>query len=136
MRRVLLFGTFDPLHEGHRALFRRAKAQGEQLLVVVARDETIRRFKQREPVQSEEARLAAVQREPIVDEAQLGDDHPEHYRLLTTLDFDTLVLGYDQTPTNDEVKRLVRAAGKAHVKLIRLPPYQPDQYKSSRLRHD
>ena len=45
MRRVMVFGSFDPLHDGHRSLFRQARKHGDELVVVVARDVNIARLK-------------------------------------------------------------------------------------------
>lgn len=39
MRRVLTYGTFDLLHEGHIKILQRAKAQGDYLVVAVSTDE-------------------------------------------------------------------------------------------------
>lgn len=39
MKRVLTYGTFDLLHFGHIEILRRAKAQGDYLVVAVSTDE-------------------------------------------------------------------------------------------------
>lgn len=39
MRRVITYGTFDLLHYGHINLLRRAKQQGEYLIVALSTDE-------------------------------------------------------------------------------------------------
>ena len=39
MRRVITYGTFDLLHYGHINLLRRAKAQGDYLVVALSTDE-------------------------------------------------------------------------------------------------
>ena len=44
MKKVLVFGTFDLLHKGHKFVFRTAKQFG-QLYVVVARDTTVKKHK-------------------------------------------------------------------------------------------
>ena len=43
MKRVLIFGTFDGIHEGHLNLFKQAKKYGDYLIVVVGRDENIKK---------------------------------------------------------------------------------------------
>ena len=41
MKKVLVFGTFDGLHEGHKDFLRQAKQYGDHLTVVVGRDSTV-----------------------------------------------------------------------------------------------
>ncbi len=132
--RVLLFGTFDPLHEGHRSLFAQAASLGDHLTVVVARDATIESVKGRPPAAGEQERLAVVAHERMVDEAVLGDADPSSYSLLTTVVFNVLALGYDQAPSDEEVRKILDDLNLAHVRIVRLAPYQPDIYKSSLLR--
>ena len=54
--RVLVGGVFDILHVGHIHFLSQAKALGDELIVIVAHDETVRRQKRREPVNSAEDR--------------------------------------------------------------------------------
>ena len=39
MKRVITYGTFDLLHYGHINLLRRAKAEGDYLIVALSTDE-------------------------------------------------------------------------------------------------
>ena len=39
MKRVITYGTFDLLHYGHINLLKRAKAQGDYLIVAISTDE-------------------------------------------------------------------------------------------------
>lgn len=131
---VLVFGTFDPLHAGHDDFFRQAKALGDYLLVVVARDGVIRQQKQREAFQTEAVRLAAVSAATAVDEAMLGDAQPQAYDTIRQRSFDVLAVGYDQAPTDDVIRTMLTAVGKESVPIVRLQAYKPEQYKSSYLR--
>lgn len=134
MTRVLAFGAFDPLHEGHRDFFRQAKALGDHLTVVVARNSSIRANKGYEPHQNEEARLKAVAEMENVDEVIFGNKTVHKYEMLRELEFDVLALGYDQTPSEEEVKRQLALLGKKRVRVVRLKPYHPKQYKSTFIR--
>ena len=131
MKRVLVFGSFDPLHEGHKYLFREAKKLGDELLVIVSRDNDIQTQKKRDSFQSEQERLAAVASDPSVDKALLGDEDPRSYALLTSLSFDVLAVGYDQRPDDATIQSILRQVGKPDVTVVRLQPFKPDQYKSS-----
>lgn len=134
MKTVLFFGTFDPLHAGHRNAFAQAKALGDRLVVVVARDSTIVTGKQRKPHHTERARLAYVAADSSVDEALLGDADASSYAILRTVPFDILAMGYDQKPSNEEVYRLLQAHGRTQVQVVRLSAYMPHEYKSTLLR--
>ena len=134
MIRILAFGAFDPLHAGHRDFFRQAKALGDHLTVVVARDSSIRANKGYEPHQSEEARLTAVAGAGV-DTAMLGNKTAHKYELLRELAFDTIALGYDQSPLEEEVRRQLALLGKQHVTVVRLLPFHPEQYKSTFIRN-
>ena len=62
MGKVMVFGAFDILHKGHLFYFSKAKEFGDYLIVVIARDETIRKVKSRDSYNSENKRLEEVQK--------------------------------------------------------------------------
>ena len=72
MKKVIAFGSFDILHEGHKHYLNEAKGYGDYLIVVVARDSNILRFKGRKPRNDENYRLEQVKKLELVDEAVLG----------------------------------------------------------------
>ncbi len=131
--KVLTFGVFDPFHKGHEDLFRQAKEQGDWLIVVVARDSWIKVDKKREPLVTEDERLAVVKKQKLVDEVRFGYEWPppDKYGLLRELDFDVVALGYDQSVTKKEVKKELWKRGKEGVKVKRMRPFKPAVYKSS-----
>jgi len=115
-------------------MFAQALALGDELVVIVARDDVIEATKHRKVSQSEGERLAAVQAEKTVTEAVLGSSDPGSYELLRTMVFDVLAVGYDQQPADDEIRELLDAHGKQGVDTLRLRPFQPETYKSSFVR--
>ncbi len=130
-KKVLFFGTFDPLHSGHRHVFARAKALGEYLTVVVARDSVVEQEKHHRSRTEEHGRLAHVAFDPSVDEAMLGDHNAASYALLRTLDFQILAVGYDQKPSDEAIYAVLQEQGLPHVSVVRMAPYRPETYKSS-----
>ena len=46
-KKVMVFGTFDGIHDGHRHFLREAKKQGEELIVAVSKDEVVQKLKNR-----------------------------------------------------------------------------------------
>ncbi|MEN9558386.1 MAG: hypothetical protein RL141_755 [Candidatus Parcubacteria bacterium] len=128
---VLVTGTFDGLHPGHEDLFRQAKALGDRLVVVVARDKTVQAVKHRMPRMGEVARLQAVAAHPLVDLAVLGKEG-DKLQVITEIDPDILLLGYDQAVFTDALEERLAARGIA-PRVLRAEPFQPERYKSSLL---
>lgn len=123
----MVFGVFDLLHPGHISFLRQAKRLGDFLVVSVARDINVKRFKGYMPSQSEKERVAALKKLKFVNKVMLGGlKNPwPHIKKEKP---DIIALGYDQKPyvnPND----LRRAA-----KIVRLKSFRPRVYKSSRIK--
>ncbi|KON33908.1 FAD synthase, partial [miscellaneous Crenarchaeota group-1 archaeon SG8-32-1] len=68
-------GTFDLLHLGHVRFLEEAKKAGgktAELIVIVARDNTVKVRKGKKPIMPEDQRRALVESLKVVDEAILG----------------------------------------------------------------
>ena len=142
MIRIMVFGTFDMIHEGHTDLFKQARAlalrQGSgkspdpYLIVSVARDEVVTRIKGTKPKNSETERRSAVAKHELVDEAVLGDAEG-YIRHIRANKPDIIALGYDQEGEFVEnlEKDLVKAGMETRV--VRLAAFKPELYKTSKL---
>ena len=127
---VMTGGVFDILHVGHLATLEAARALGDVLVVVVARDETVRRMKGREPLNSEHDRLRLVSALRPVDLAVLGDPL-DMYKTVELVRPDVIALGYDQKHDETELRaRLAERGLKADV--VRLDVRVPG-VKSSKI---
>lgn len=111
LTRVVVFGIFDGVHEGHRFLFEQAKTYGDELVVIVGRDDFVRTFKNKEPRNAEESRVEMVEKEPLVAMAILGDEVSSSYQVLSALHPDVICLGYDQDMLEGDLKRWMREQG-------------------------
>lgn len=129
---VMCFGTFDGLHEGHHFYLREAKKFGDRLIVVVARDATVQTVKGKKSLQSEAQRLADIAAVPEVDKAVLGNID-DKFAIIRTHRPDVLCLGYDQRAFTEQLQERLLAEGFTTT-IIRLPPFHPERYKSSKLR--
>ena len=69
--KILMFGTFDHLHPGHRFVLEEGQKRGE-VTVIVARDENVFRLKGRYPEQNEEERRRLIERTYPTVTAVLG----------------------------------------------------------------
>lgn len=133
---IMVFGTFDMVHEGHEAFFKQARSLAEKphLIVSIARDSAVRRIKKSFPHFTEKERLQRVSAHPLVDEALLGDekDYIAHIQKIRP---DIIALGYDQEGEYVEhLERDLNAAGLS-TRIVRLKAYKPELYKTSKLHH-
>ncbi len=97
-KKVIVAGTFDLIHPGHVKLLQEAKklaGEDGQLVVIVARDINVRRFKGRDPILSENERLEIVKNLKPVDRAILGDLSDPLIPIYREQP-DLIALGYDQ----------------------------------------
>ncbi len=115
-KRVLVGGVFDLLHPGHVYLLKKAKEKG-RLIVIIARDDNVKKMKGRPPVIPEEQRLAMVKSIRYVNEAYLGEKEFSVEKIIEKYKPDIIVLGPDQ----DGIAEIVeKAAAKHGVKVERI----------------
>lgn len=95
MVRVMASGVFDILHTGHISYLEQAKALGDELYVVVASDNTVRKNKH-EPITPERMRVRIVSALKPVDVAMIGNDSGDMFAILDKIRPDVIVLGFDQ----------------------------------------
>jgi cytidyltransferase-like protein len=133
--RIMVFGTFDMIHKGHEDLFRQARALAPHpwLIVSVARDASVSRIKGHEPHYPEERRRQRLASHHLVDEAVLGDDIGYVPHILAARP-DIVALGYDQEGEYVETLSADLAAVEISPRILRLAPFEPETYKTSKLR--
>lgn len=129
MEKVLVFGTFDGIHEGHLEFLKQAKEKGEYLTVVIARDETVKRLKDAYPTKREKERLEEVRLMGMVDNARLGD-LVDPYKVISEIKPDVICLGYDQSSFTENLAKEIENR-HLDIKIIKLKPYKPKKYHSS-----
>ncbi|MEM3839223.1 MAG: adenylyltransferase/cytidyltransferase family protein [Candidatus Micrarchaeaceae archaeon] len=133
---VLAFGSFDIVHPGHLSYLEKARRLGSKLIVVVARDSTIRMLKKHEPVFRERERLRMIRALRFVDMAALGNrvkDRDGIYEILGRYKPDIIALGYDQRADVEKMKKYLCERGiRARIVRIGLNASEA-KYKSSSL---
>jgi len=131
MKKVLSFGTFDILHPGHTYFLKQAKKYGDFLVVVVARDLTVKKVRGRMGGNDEKIRKRGVENLKIADQVLLGDEN-DYYKVLDKVRPDVICLGYDQKSFTDDLEQELRKR-KINSKIVRIKSYKPEKYKSSKL---
>jgi FAD synthetase len=130
---VLASGVFDLLHLGHVKFLEEAKKAGgknAELLVIVARDNTVQSLKGRKPVMPENQRRALVESLRVVDEAVLGLEEFDIGDVIERVKPDVIALGYDQEDMEAQVRDYVNKQGLP-VRVVRLGKFENDALSSS-----
>jgi FAD synthetase len=133
IKKVLVFGTFDIFHKGHESFLRKSRRHGDFLVVVVARDKTVKKIKGKLPKNKEKVRLDNVKKSGLADSVILGN-LGDKYVVIEEIKPDVICLGYDQIAYVDKLKEKLIAFGFKNAKIKRLKPFKPDIYKSSKLK--
>jgi len=120
MVRVMAVGVFDLLHAGHLHYVEQAKSLGDELVVVVAHDDTVRKQKH-EPVTNQELRRRMVEGLKPVDKAIVGNPPSEPiFDILNIVKPDIIALGYDQKHSRDSIKSGLEDNGWSQIQVIRV----------------
>jgi len=130
IRVVFIGGGFEIIHPGHVQTIEQAKKLGDVLVVVVARDSTIRMRKGRNPVTSEGDRLHLLSSLRQVDVAILGSQE-NIYVTLEKVKPDVVALGYDQQHVETDILREGKKRG-LDLRVVRLGSNQP-KLKTSKI---
>lgn len=130
--RVLAFGTFDHFHAGHEAYLTQAAALGDELIVVIARNETVTHLKGRAPDTDERERLKRVKAAKIAGKVVLGE-LKNKYAVIEKFRPGVIALGYDQFAFTHRLHKFL-IDSKIDAKIVRIPPFKPAVYKSSLIR--
>jgi len=121
MVKVMATGAFDLLHMGHIYFLKEAKKLGDELVVVVATDTTVRKLKH-EPVNPESIRLELIKELKIVDDAHIGHED-DMYKIVEDIKPDIITLGFDQVHDEEKIKSELKKR-KISAKVVRLPEYK------------
>jgi FAD synthetase len=109
-RVVVASGTFDLLHLGHVRFLEEAKKAGgkdAELIVIVARDSTVKARKGKTPVMPEDQRRALVESLKVVDEAILGLEYFSIKEVIEKIKPNVIAVGYDQDGIEKEVLKAI-----------------------------
>jgi cytidyltransferase-like protein len=129
----VVFGVFDGVHEGHRAMLREAHTVVERVIAVVPSDHCVASLKGKLPKYSWAARKRALLNSHLVEDVEMGDEILGEYRVLERIKPDVVFYGYDQFRLRDDLRRHQSLLHPTTYILQALSPFHPDQYKSSLL---
>lgn len=126
MKRVITYGTFDLLHYGHINLLRRAKEQGDYLVVVLSTDEFNWNEKQKKCYFSYEKRKQLLEAIRYVDLVIPEKNWDQKVSDVNEYHIDTFVMGDDWAGKFDFIQEETTAEV---VYLARTPEISTTQIK-------
>lgn len=133
MKTGLLFGAFDGLHDGHRAMLKEAREQAERIVVALPPDNVITELKGKKARFSWKERAKALWESELVDDVVRGDETLSMYSPIDSVKPDVIFVGYDQQALAEDLATYLANDGST-VPLVTLSPYKPERYKSSLIR--
>lgn len=122
MKRVLTYGTFDLMHYGHVRILKRAKEQGDYLVVAVSTDE-FNKLKDKKAYHSYETRKKMLEAIRYVDLVIPENDWDQKVNDIEEYKIDTFVMGddwkgkFDDLDSKCEVVYLERTPGISTTKI-------------------
>ncbi len=123
-------GVFDILHPGHAFILKEAKALGDVLAVIVARDSTVEKRK-RIPIVPESQRVAMVSELKPVDVAVLGYKG-DPLEIIEDIRPDVIALGPDQHHDEENIKNGLNKRGLS-LEVKRLREYKECELNSTKV---
>jgi len=128
MVRVMAQGKFDILHPGHVHYLTESAALGDELYVVVARDDRVR--DRTDLYMDEESRRQVIEALGVVDEAILGSEG-SIYDSVERIQPDVITLGHDQTWDESQLEADLESNGFPDVEVVRIGPAEGTAIESS-----
>jgi FAD synthetase len=133
VKKVLATGVFDLIHPGHILFLEKAKEIGgknSKLIVVIARDSNVLKFKGVKPIFNEKIRKRIVSSLKPVDIAILGFKKFSIEKIIKKIKPDIIVFGYDQIKIMKEFEKICKEKNW-NIKIVRLKKFKSGQINSS-----
>jgi FAD synthetase len=134
-KKVMVFGVFDGVHEGHEAILKEAKALGDHLIVVVAQDHIVQHLKGHQPKINLTDRFEHLKKADMVDEVVIGDAELGTWEVVKKEKPDVIALGYDQESLKADLEAHMDKFEKK-PELVVMKSYEPNTYHSSLIKKE
>jgi FAD synthetase len=129
-KKILIFGVFDGIHEGHLFLIKEAKKKGI-VVVIIARDEVVKKLKGNIPKYNEKERINSLLELEDIDQVFLGDKEQGSYRILKEINPDEILLGYDQQKIFESLHKAIKEGRILDTKIKFAESFKGEELHSS-----
>ena len=127
MQKVMVFGVFDGLHEGHHHFFREAKRHGDYLVAVVPPDHIVHELKGELPHYHIGDRMERLRHMGLADEVVPGDDELSTWHVVRRHERSVVALGYDQAALFADLEAMLGSLNfDARIEV--LPAHKPQEF--------
>jgi len=130
MKTVLVFGTFDVIHPGHKFFLQQSASYGDRLVAVIARDEFVSNTKKKIPVHNQEERIEHIINSGLVDDACLSDSVTGRFNVVSKINPQVICFGHDQTKLAESFRNWL-SENNIEIELVIIDPYKRDKYSST-----
>jgi cytidyltransferase-like protein len=123
MTKVMVFGVFDGIHEGHRAMLKEAKEHGDFLIAVIAQDHIVEHLKGRLPGINLLKRFEHLEDVDSVDKVVIGDAELSLWNVVNVHAPHVIALGHDQNSLKEDIENNIDKLEKK-PKIVVLKNYE------------
>jgi len=129
-RIVMVFGVFDGLHDGHVSFLNQARALGDRLITVIARDECVMRLKGHTPQRSLAERMDAIAASGLAHAAVPGDAAEGGWEVVRAHTPHVIAVGYDQHAMREHLEQSI-SSFPFPCEIVVMQPHEPERFHSS-----
>jgi FAD synthetase len=127
VKKIVATGTFDILHPGHLFYLRESKKLGDELWVIIAREQNV--IHKPRPIVPEEQRLKMILGLRCVDHAILGDKI-DIFRPIVEIGPEVVTIGFNQKYSEKWLTSQMRERGIC-ADVVRIGPFCDSAFNSS-----
>ncbi len=123
---VLVGGCFDLLHYGHLTFLKKAKEQGDYLVVAVESDEFIKKKKKKEPIHNQNQRaeiLASIIFVDLVVKLPYFPSDKEYYQLVEKINPSVIAVTKGDPQLQNKKKQAEKIGSRVEVVTSLLDPF-------------
>lgn len=120
-KKVLVGGCFDLIHFGHLQFLKKAKENGDYLIIALEPDDFIKKNKRKEPIHNQEERaeiLANLNMVDLIIKLPLFSSYKDYFEMVKNIKPDVIAI----TDGDSQIENKVKQAKEINAKVIVVTP--------------